>query len=105
MFFGPAFSNQSALLWRWRVWLSVFISLLCVIHAFKASRGVRLAPALLQGLGHCFYLFLFSFCAEEHDVWFNIIFQSAKAVGQGLRLSYFSPANTREKGENNNPSG
>lgn len=105
MFFGPAFSNQSARLSCWRVWLSVFIFLLCVIHAFKASPCARLAPSLLRGLGHCFYLFLFSLCAEEHHVWFNIIFQSLKAVGQGLRLSYFSPANTKEKGENNNPGG
>lgn len=84
MFFGPALSNQSALLSCCRVRLSVFILLLCVIHAFKTSPCVRLVPSLLQGLGHCFYLFLFPFCAEEHAVCFNIIFQSLKAVGQGL---------------------
>lgn len=40
----------------------------------------------------CFFSFfsLFSsFCTGEHNVWFNIIFQSLKAAGQGLLTELF----------------
>lgn len=70
-----------------------------VMHALSVSCGVfcDFFPAGPQPFSSfvaalCFFFLfsrLFSFCTGEHNGWFNIIFQSLEAAGQGLLTGLF----------------
>lgn len=118
-------SNQSPFVsWR-RVLLSVLflfvqcVHLMCTLRVCVYVRvyvTCRCPLSLLQGLSHFLHLlqlcvsslfFLsFSLSALGNTISSLISFSNHwRLQGKDFWLSYFVPANTKEKGENNNPSG